>query len=147
MVRINYPTHDFRIQEKDGTETIFDEFRKRWVTLTPEEWVRQNTLQYLTQIKQYPPSLIAIEKEIWLSDIKKRFDILVYRNSRPWMVIECKEMNVPISEQVLRQALQYNIALKTQFLVITNGVNIYVFFLEEGNAEMMDAFPEWEEEK
>lgn len=147
MVRINYPAHDFRIQEKDGTETIFDEFRKRWVALTPEEWVRQNTLQYLTQIKQYPPSLIAIEKEIWLSDIKKRFDILVYRNSRPWMVIECKEMNVPISEQVLRQALQYNIALKTQFLVITNGVNIYVFFLEEGNAEMMDAFPEWEEEK
>jgi hypothetical protein len=147
MVRINYPAHDFRIQEKDGTEIIFDEFRKRWVALTPEEWVRQNTLQYLTQIKQYPASLIAIEKEIWLSDIKKRFDILVYRNSLPWMVIECKEMNVPISEQVLRQALQYNIALKTQFLVITNGVDIYVFFLKEGNAEMMDAFPEWGEEE
>ncbi len=142
MIRIDYPAHDFRIREEDDKEIIFDEYRKQWVRLTPEEWVRQNMLQYLVQIKQYPASLIAIEKEISLGDLKKRFDIVVYRSSKPWMVIECKEMNVPLTESVLRQALNYNINLQTEFLVITNGTEVYGFSLKEGKAEMIDALPD-----
>ena len=68
---------------KDGKDHIFDPLRKKWIRLTPEEWVRQNFIQYLLQVKQYPPSLIAIEKEIMVGELKKRFDILVYQNSRP----------------------------------------------------------------
>ena len=89
MIKIQYPKFDFRIKKEDGKEWIFDEFRKQWVRLTPEEWVRQNILQYLVQVKKYPASLIAIEKEITLGELRKRFDILIYRDAKPWMIIEC----------------------------------------------------------
>ncbi len=141
MIHITYPAHDFRIKEEDGKEFIFDEFRRLWTRLTPEEWVRQNILQYLTTVKKYPASLIAIEKEISLGDIKKRFDILVYRTSKPWMVIECKEMNVPLSAATLRQALNYNIRLQTDYLVITNGTDTKGFYLGNAEAEEIESFP------
>ena len=79
MLVINYPEPNFRIKTEDGKEYIFDSFRKKWLLLTPEEWVRQNFVQYLTQVMHYPASLVALEKEIWLGELKKRFDILVYR--------------------------------------------------------------------
>lgn len=143
MISINYPAPDFRIKEENGSEFIFDSFRKQWVRLTPEEWVRQNMLQYLTQEKNYPPSLIAVEKEILLGELKKRFDIVVYRSARPWMVIECKEMNVTLNESVLRQALNYNTRLQTDYLVITNGTAVFGFALKDGKAEMIDRLPEY----
>jgi hypothetical protein len=84
--------------------------------------VRQNFLQYLTQTKKYPASLIAIEKEIKLGELKKRFDIVVYdADTKPWMIVECKEMNVPLDKTVLDQVLRYNMSLKVPYLVITNG--------------------------
>ena len=76
---------------------IFDEYRKQWLHTYTEEWVRQNFLQYLVQVKRYPASLIAVEKEIYLGDLKKRFDIVVYKESKPWMIVECKEMKVPLN--------------------------------------------------
>jgi hypothetical protein len=141
MLKINYPQHHFRIKEEDGKEWIFDECRKIWTRLTPEEWVRQNTLQYLIQEMKYPASLIAIEKEIALGELKKRFDILVYKESKPWMVIECKEMNVPISENVLRQVLNYNISLKASFLLITNGKTHFGFDIRANDPLVIEAFP------
>ena len=77
MLSINYPEPDFRIKKEEGKEFIFDALRRKWLLLTPEEWVRQNFIQYLIKIKKYPSSLIAIEKEIQLGELKKRFDILV----------------------------------------------------------------------
>ena len=122
MIKIDYPPYQPKIKKENEKEFIFDEFRKRWVVLTPEEWVRQNFLQYLTQIKKYPASLIAIEKEIKLGELKKRFDIVVYDSyTKPWMIIECKEMNVPLDRTVLDQVLRYNINLQVPYLVITNG--------------------------
>jgi hypothetical protein len=143
MISINYPALDFRIKEENGNEFIFDAFRRQWVRLTPEEWVRQNMLQFLTQVKKYPSSLIAVEKEIMIGELKKRFDIVVYRSSRPWMVIECKEMKVPLNESVLRQALNYNIRLQTDYLIISNGAEVYGFGLKDGKAEMIEAFPDY----
>lgn len=100
MIKIEYPPYQPKIKTENGKEFIFDEFRKRWILLTPEEWVRQNFLQYLTQTKKYPASLIAIEKEIKLGELKKRFDLVVYdRNSKPWMIVECKEMNVALDKK------------------------------------------------
>ncbi len=122
MIKINYPEYHPKIKKEKDKEFIFDEVRKRWIILTPEEWVRQNFLQYLIQVKKYPAALIAIEKEIKLGDLKKRFDIVVYgSSSKPWMIIECKEMNVDLSKQVLHQVLRYNITMQVPYLVITNG--------------------------
>lgn len=143
MIKIKYPSHDFRIKEEDGKEWIFDEIRKQWTKLTPEEWVRQNMLQYLVQVKKYPPSLIAVEKEIALGELKKRFDILVYKDSKPWMIIECKEMNVALNESVLRQVLNYNISIHADFIVITNGTDNYGFSLLNGIAEQISELPDF----
>ncbi|HRF18083.1 MAG TPA: type I restriction enzyme HsdR N-terminal domain-containing protein, partial [Chitinophagaceae bacterium] len=81
MVVINYPEPAFRLRKKEETEEIFDSQRKKWIALTPEEWVRQNFVQFMVSVKKYPASLIAVEKELKLGELKKRFDILVY-NSR-----------------------------------------------------------------
>jgi hypothetical protein len=143
MLYIKFPSHDFRLKNEDGKEFIFDDLRKQWTRLTPEEWVRQNMLQYLVQEKKYPASLIAIEKEIMLGELRKRFDILVYKEASPWMVIECKEMDTPLNESVLRQALNYNIGLQTRYLVITNGGFTYGFALQDGKASMLEEFPEF----
>ena len=122
MIKIDYPLYQPKIKNEGGKEIIFDDVRKRWVTLTPEEWVRQNFLQYLIHIKKYPASLIAVEKEIKLGDLKKRFDVVVYdAASKPWMIIECKKMDVDLNRQVLDQVLRYNIAMQVPYLVITNG--------------------------
>ena len=141
MIPVSYPAHDFRIRTHEGKEQVFDEFRKQWVKLTPEEWVRQNMLQFLVKVQHYPSTLIAVEKEIRLGDIKKRFDILVYHNARPWMIIECKEMNVPLSEAVLSQVLNYNRALATDFIIVTNGNHTTGFAIRHGKAEMLSELP------
>lgn len=98
-------------------------------------------LQYLTQTLHYPPALIAVEKEILLNDVKKRFDILVYHESAPWMIIECKEMNVPLSEHVLTQVLQYNISVQAAFIILTNGKQTAGFELAAGTATLIDQLP------
>src|SRR5687768_12444478 len=122
MIKIMYPSYSYKIKEEEGRELIFDPSRKLWVRLTPEEWVRQNIIQYLLQAMHYPASLIAIEKEIQLGELKKRFDILVYdQNHQPWMMVECKEMNVKLEEKTLQQLLRYNIAVPVRYMVITNG--------------------------
>jgi len=100
---------------------VFDEVRRRWVTLSPEEWVRQNFLQYLMQVKHYPLSLISVEKIIKIGELRKRYDIVVYKNNKPWMVVECKETNSPLNTAVIEQILRYNMALTVQYLVVTNG--------------------------
>lgn len=143
MIKIEYPAYQPKIKEEKGRELIFDEFRKRWVLLTPEEWVRQNFLQYLTQIKKYPASLIAIEKEIKLGELKKRFDIVVYdADTRPWMIVECKEMNVALNKSVLDQVLRYNISLHVPYLVITNGSYCMALALKNNLMEALDALPD-----
>jgi predicted type IV restriction endonuclease len=145
MIKINYPTPQFRIKEEGSKEWIFDELRKQWVWLSPEEWVRQNILQYLVKVKKYPASLIAIEKEISLGELKKRFDILVYKNAKPWMIIECKESKVSLTESVLKQVLNYHISLPTPYLVITNGNDTMGFVVREGNMEMLVELPDFDE--
>ena len=143
MIKIDYPSYQPKIKEEDKKEFIFDKFRKRWVQLTPEEWVRQNFLQYLTQTKKYPASLIAIEKEIKLGELKKRFDIVVYDGeTKPWMIIECKEMNVTLDKTVLDQVLRYNISLNVPYLVITNGMHCMAFSLQDNKVLEIDSLPD-----
>lgn len=145
MIKIDYPKYDFKIKKDDNVELIFDAFRKRWVALTPEEWVRQNLLQYLTEIKKYPAKLIAVEKEIRLGELKKRCDVVVYdREALPWMIIECKEMNASINSKTLDQVLRYHITLPAKYMVITNGSYCFGFEKKEGQFFEMNAIPEYE---
>lgn len=141
MIRIEYPLYNFRFKEEDGKEFIFDEIRKQWLKLTPEEWVRQNFLQYLIQTKKYPASLIAVEKEIKLGELKKRCDIVVYKNDIPWMIIECKEMNVPVNNAVAAQIFNYNQTLDVSFLIITNGNE--TFGLDTLSKEQIALIPDY----
>ena len=94
--------------------------------------MRQNFIQYLIQIKQYPAALIAIEKTIQLGELKKRFDLIVYKNNTPWILIECKEANVSISEKTLEQILQYQQVVEASYLVMTNGHSTYGAKIETG---------------
>lgn len=142
MIKIDYPSYQPKIKNEAGKEIIFDEVRKKWVLLTPEEWVRQNFLQYLVQIKKYPAALIAVEKEIKLVDLKKRFDIVVYdASSKPWMIIECKEMNVELNKNVLDQVLRYNITMQVPYLVITNGSYCMAFECVANELKELNALP------
>ncbi len=141
MIKVAYPQHNFRIKEEGNKEFIFDEVRKQWTRLTPEEWVRQNFLQWLVQVKQYPISLISVEKEIKTKDIKKRYDIVVYKNDQPWMIVECKEMAVVLNDAVITQVINYNAYLDVAFLVITNGSSTHLF--ETATKTWLDGFPNY----
>jgi hypothetical protein len=145
MLMINYPEPDFRIKKEGEKEFIFDALRKKWLLLTPEEWVRQNFVQYLIKTKNYPASLIAIEKEIQLGELKKRFDILIYYNNhQPWMMIECKAAEIKLDETVLQQVLRYNISVPVQYIVITNGSFTYAWQKESSGLQSINEIPEWQ---
>jgi len=144
MIKIEFPKGQIKVQQRQNINEVFDTVRKKWLLLTPEEWVRQNIIQYLLITKNYPPALIAIEKEIKLGELRKRCDIVVYdRNMLPWMFIECKEMNVALSEKTLEQILRYHISLPAEFLIITNGS--YSFGFEKKDQEFIEInnFPEF----
>lgn len=122
MIEVQYPEPQFRMKKEGEKTYLFDEIRMAWLLLTEEEWVRQNFLRYLIEVLQYPKANIALEKEVKVGELKKRFDILVYDiQHQPWMLVECKEPAVKLSEEVLQQVLRYHMALPCRYLVITNG--------------------------
>jgi hypothetical protein len=145
MLHIEYPHHPFKIKEENNTHLIFDEIRKKWIVLTPEEWIRQNFIQYLLQVKKYPSSIVAVEKEIRLGELKKRCDIVVYKEHLPWMIIECKEPTTPLNNAVIEQVLRYNISLKVAILVLTNGENTYAVQINNNDIIALDVLPLWNE--
>ena len=125
MLSLNLPEYPFNIIEKDGPK-IWDEIRRRFVSLTPEEWVRQNFLRYLISEKGYPPTKIAIEQTLKVHKTLKRADAIVYnRQTMACMIIECKAAHVPLGEEVFDQIARYNIPLQMPWLVITNGISHY----------------------
>jgi hypothetical protein len=137
MVHIAYPPPDFKIKKEGEKEFIFDSIRKKWIVLTPEEWVRQNFIQYLVQVKKYPAALIGVEKEMQLGELKKRFDILVYDNNhQPLLMVECKSMDVALDETVMQQLLRYNISIPVKYLVITNGTSCMAW--EKANGQLLE---------
>ena len=112
--------------------------------MTDEEWVRQNIVQYLTQTLNYPQSLIAIEKEIKLNELKKRFDILVYdQQHKPWMLVECKASSISLSEDVLQQVLRYNLSVPVEYIVITNGTSTMGWRKKGTDLHSLSSLPRW----
>ncbi|OQX79417.1 MAG: restriction endonuclease subunit R [Bacteroidetes bacterium 4484_249] len=134
IIKLNLPEYKFRIREIDHKKKIFDRFRKKFVSLTPEEWVRQNFLMYLTLEKNYPQSLIAIEAGLQLYKRKKRTDIVVYNNTgKPVLIVECKAPEVKLSQDVFDQIARYNMALQVNYLIVTNGLEHYCCLLDYKN--------------
>jgi len=134
MEKLNLPQYDFRIRKKEHKLEIFDTFRKKFVALTPEEWVRQNFLMYLVKEKDYPASLISVEAGLKLYNRIKRTDIVVYNNNaKPVLIVECKAPDVPISQKTFDQIARYNMVLKVNYLIVTNGLNHYCCHLDYEN--------------
>lgn len=123
---MNFPVYSFRFKNSENKVSIFDEIRKKFILLTPEEWVRQHVVQFLLQDKKYSKSYINVEKLIKINDLSKRYDVVVFQpNGEIFLLIECKAPEVPISQQTFDQIARYNLVLKAKYLMVTNGLNHY----------------------
>ncbi len=126
MQKLNFPEYQFRFKSNENKVAIFDRIRKKFVILTPEEWVRQHTIHFLIEEKKYPQSLINVEKLIKVNDLSKRYDIIVFNpDGSIFLIIECKSHTVKITQDVFDQIARYNLALDAEYLMITNGMNHY----------------------
>lgn len=126
MQKLNFPAYSFRFKNSENKVAVFDEIRKKFVILTPEEWVRQHVVQFLLQHKNYPKSYINVEKSIKINGLTKRYDIVVFRpDGSLFLLIECKAPEVPISQNTFDQIARYNMVLESQYLMVTNGLNHY----------------------
>jgi hypothetical protein len=124
MQKLNLPTYNFKIKNNENKILIFDVIRKKYMVLTPEEWVRQHFVHFLMDEKKYPISLIALEKQLILNNLKKRSDILVFNKSgKPEIIVECKAPKVKITQATFDQIARYNLKLKATYLIVTNGLN------------------------
>ena len=123
---LNFPDADLRFREIKGRIHVFDMSRKKYVALTPEEWVRQRCLHYLRDYKNYPGSLLSVEKGIKVNDREFRYDLVAYnRNANPVLLVECKAPEVKIDQKVFDQIAVYNFELKVPYLLVTNGTDHY----------------------
>lgn len=135
MTEVIFSNYRFRTEEREGKEFIFDEVRRKFIQLTPEEWVRQHILHYLIHDKGFPKSLIAVERGIELNGLQKRFDVVVFDNDgKPKIIIECKAPEEKLDEKVFAQIARYNLSLRVDFLWVTNGEKNFCCKLKEGIA-------------
>lgn len=126
MQQLNFNSYDFRFRNTEGRISIFDEIRKKFIILTPEEWVRQNVVQYLLQEKKYPKSYINVEKVIKINGLVKRYDVVVFQpNGKLFLLVECKSPDIVINQTTFDQIARYNMVLESEYLMVTNGLNHY----------------------
>ncbi|MEP2935140.1 MAG: type I restriction enzyme HsdR N-terminal domain-containing protein [Gilvibacter sp.] len=126
MQRLNFSPYSFRFKSSENNTLIFDPVRKKFVVLTPEEWVRQHVLAFLTEEKKIPLALISVEKEIKVHRTRKRYDIIVFRSDGQLaLIVECKAPSIAISQETFDQIARYNLALDASYLMVTNGLNHY----------------------
>lgn len=126
MQQLNFNSYDFRFRNTEGRISIFDEIRKKFIILTPEEWVRQNVVQYLLQEKKYPKSYINVEKVIKINGLIKRYDVVVFQpNGKLFLLVECKSTDIAINQTTFDQIARYNMVLESEYLMVTNGINHY----------------------
>ena len=126
MQKLNFPTYSFRLKNRENKRLIFDDIRKKFVVLQPEEWVRQHCVQYLIAHKNYPQSLINVEKELKVNGLSKRYDIIIFNpDGSIHLIVECKAPKIPINQNVFDQIARYNLTLNATYLMVTNGINHY----------------------
>ena len=127
MKKLNLPLFEFKIKKEKMNNIIFDEIRKKWIILTPEEWIRQNFIKYIIS-KNYPASHINCEKVFYINKVQKRYDIVVYDSTgKVEILVECKSSDIKINKDHFDQVMRYNIELKSKRIILTNGVENYYF--------------------
>ena len=132
----------FKTQILNDNPVVFDPLRRQWVSLTPEEQVRQKMLHYLVETRKVAAGLIAVEYSIKVNNLPKRADIVVFNNlGEPQMIVECKAESVPITEKVLDQAIRYFSGLKVKYLTLTNGKSMFCYKVTEVKIEVLSEFP------
>ena len=131
MRKLNLPLFEFKIKKENNNTIIFDKIRKKWIILTPEEWVRQNFISYILE-KNYPKSLINCEKVFYVNKVSKRYDIVVYDSSGDVeILVECKSYNVNLIKEHFDQVMRYNLELKSKHVIVTNGLRHFYFEFDE----------------
>lgn len=126
MNRLNLPSYEFKIMKEGGRNLILDIIRRKYVVLTPEEWVRQHFLNYLINDLSYPKSLFRVESGLKFNHRQKRSDILVHdRKGNPWMLIECKSSDIKLTQKAFNQIAVYNMTIGARYLAVTNGLVHY----------------------
>ena len=122
MEKLNFPKFDFLFKSKENKSYIFDPVRKKWLILTPEEWVRQHCIQFLLKIKKVPIGYIQVEKKISFNNLVKRYDLIVFKPDQSiYLLIECKSPYVKLTQKTFDQIARYNLALNSDYLMLTNG--------------------------
>ncbi|MDY7396364.1 type I restriction enzyme HsdR N-terminal domain-containing protein [Aureibaculum sp. 2210JD6-5] len=136
MVVLNLPKAELNVKSKENKQFIFDIIRKKHMVLTPEEWVRQHVVHYLINQLKYPKSIIAVEKQLTIYTLKKRFDVLVFNTKgNPEIIVECKAPNVKITQDTFDQIARYNLKLNANYLMVTNGLQHYFCKMDAKNEE------------
>lgn len=148
MQQLNFPQYDLSVKRNGDKLQIYDIIRKKWIILTPEEWVRQHVVHFLITEKEFPLSLVAVEKTLKVNQLNKRFDIVVFgQNGLPLVLIECKAPEVKLTENTLHQALRYNSVLQAPFIILSNGMDTYIGQLNFTNMSFsyLNAIPKYKE--
>ena len=149
MRKLNLPLFEFKIKKENNNTIIFDQIRKKWIMLTPEEWVRQNFISYILE-KNYPKSLINCEKVFYINKVSKRYDIVVYDSSGDVeILVECKSYDVNLIKEHFDQVMRYNLELKSKYVIVTNGLRHFYFEFDEDEKiykqkEDLISYKKWE---
>lgn len=134
MQSLNFPAYSFRLKNSQNRRYIFDGIRKKFVLLQPEEWVRQHVLHFLVFTRNYPKSLINVEKQLMVNRLKKRYDIVVFNpDGSIFLLVECKAPEVKIEQTTFDQIARYNYQLKSEYLMVTNGLEHYYCQMDHVN--------------
>ena len=146
MYKLNLPDFDYKLKKAEGKVWIFDVIRKKFIVLTPEEWVRQHFINYLVTDLKYPRALIKVEGGLKFNQLSKRSDVVVFdRDGNPWMVVECKSPAVALSQESLLQASVYNTSLRAKYITVTNGLSHHCANVDwvGGTTKVLEALPEF----
>ncbi|MBT3523416.1 type I restriction enzyme HsdR N-terminal domain-containing protein [Flavobacteriaceae bacterium] len=131
MIKLNFPDFEFKLKKIDNKTFIFDSFRKKFILLTPEEWVRQHVLNFLV-LKKIPITHIAVEKQIIINSLNKRFDVVIYNNTGDViMLVECKSPSIKLTQNVFDQISIYNLNLNSKYCMVTNGLDHIYFKIDK----------------
>ena len=147
MQKLNFPTYSFRFKNSENKLSIFDEIRKKFIILTPEEWVRQHVVRFLLEEKKYPKSLINVEKVLMVNGLRKRYDIVVFNpDGSIFVLVECKAPEIKTAQATFDQIARYNMTMKAQYLMVTNGLNHYFCLMDFENEkyEFLRELPDYE---
>lgn len=143
--KLNLPSFAHKVKALNGKPHIYDLIRRKYIMLTPEEWVRQHFMHLLINQYHYPKSLFAVETGLYYNKLAKRSDVMVLgTDGRPHLLVECKSPDVKISQATMAQIARYNFTLRPRFLAITNGLAHFCFKIEDGQIVYLDDFPIFE---